>query len=90
MRKSLELRILRQSVTVGVNSKEDEEYYMKIAGKLNDELGDILNHLDIPSDTKAYVRLLFKLAVENDKLKNSITTLETESALDRCISKLDI
>lgn len=90
MRKSLELRILRQSVTVGVNSKEDEEYYMKIAGKLNDELGDILNHLDIPSDTKAYVRLLFKLAVENDKLKNSIATLETESALDRCISKLDI
>lgn len=86
----MELRILRQSVTVGVNSKEDEEYYMKIAGKLNDELGDILNHLDIPSDTKAYVRLLFKLAVENDKLKNSITTLETESALDRCISKLDI
>lgn len=86
----MELRILRQSVTVGVNSKEDEEYYMKIAGKLNDELGDILNHLDIPSDTKAYVRLLFKLAVENDKLKNSIATLETESALDRCISKLDI
>lgn len=90
MKNSLELKILRQSVNVSVSSKEDEEYYMKIAEKLNDELSEILKHLDIPSDTKAYVRLLFKLAVENDKLTRNSLKLDEESTLDRCISKLNI
>lgn len=86
----MELKILRQSVNVSVSSKEDEEYYMKIAEKLNDELSEILKHLDIRSDTKAYVRLLFKLAVENDKLTRNSLKLDEESTLDRCISKLNI
>lgn len=90
MKNSLELKILRQSVNVSVSSKEDEEYYMKIAEKLNDELSEILKHLDIRSDTKAYVRLLFKLAVENDKLTRNSLKLDEESTLDRCISKLNI
>lgn len=90
MKNSLELKILRQSVNVSISSKEDEEYYMKIAEKLNDELSEILKHLDIRSDTKAYVRLLFKLAVENDKLTRNSLKLDEESTLDRCISKLNI
>lgn len=90
LKNSLELKILHQSVTVGISSKEDEEYYLNIAEQLNKDLNNILHRLNIPSDATAYVRLLFKLAVENDRLKNSASKLDVESALDRCISKLDI